>query len=125
MKRKTINAVEGIEMPMSSEVEIQTNELAITVHEKGSSVHTILVWGTIDCINEIRDYLSENCENATFVDKGKVSEAKYISHNIPNIESVAVMFIHPSGKTSMSIAPSVKEFIDFMADISDAANYVF
>ena len=123
MKRKIIKAVEGIEMLMSSEVEIQTNELAITIHKKGEPIRTILVWGTIDSISEIRDYLSDKGEHISFVDKSKLSEAKYISHNVPNIESIAVMVIHPSGKTEMKIM-EYKEFIYYMGDVIDAVNYV-
>lgn len=39
------------------------------------------------------------------------------------IENVAVMVIHPSGKTEMKIL-EYKEFIYYMGDVIDAVNYV-
>lgn len=44
MKRKKIKAITETKMFMSPVVDIQTNEISITIHEVESSVYTILVF---------------------------------------------------------------------------------
>lgn len=114
--RKTIQAYENVKLLMQTETNIISDDIAFTIHstEKNSMLETIIIWGSSEKIEMVRERVRREYPNIVFYENASVSEGKYISVNNEGWDELVVVTVKQNGEHDIKLYSSMDDLMSLL-----------